>query len=274
MMGGSLARALKALPKAPEIVGMTASDLDAEEALAAGVIDALAASAAEAFEGAGLIVYAVPLGVLVELLPQHADHAENAEGAPVLTDVSSLKRPVLDAVQRLGLTDRFVGCHPMVGGEGSGFGTSREALYSGATVWVAEEAGTPEAHGAVEKLWLALGAHPRKISADTHDQNMVWASHLPQLCANALARAIDGAGLTPTELGPGGRDMTRLAASSPTMWRDLIDHASALDAAALHVVAGELEAIADALERGSIEGVTDMMEETRRWRLGTKTNGR
>lgn len=269
LMGGSLARSLKALPSSPTVVGYATSEADTAAARAAEAVDHVAESEAEAVREADLVVYAVPLSALLESIPGLGDLL--GDGTAV-TDVASLLEPVASkARQTAGLADRWVAGHPMVGGEGSGFGASRVGLYRGAPVWLAEDTGDDEAHATVRGMWQRLGATPRTVAASEHDHRMVWASHLPQLASTALARALDGAGVEPEDLGPGGRDMTRLAASSPTMWHDLIRHAAARDAAALRVVAGELQALVAALESGHFEEVVEAMEATRRWRRGGRS---
>lgn len=263
LMGGSLARALKALDPAIRVLGMTESPADAEGARAAGAVDEILTDARGLGE-ADLVVYAAPLTAFLELLPRHAPVLEGSWG----TDVGSLKAPVVDAVRKEGLADRFVGGHPMTGGEGAGFGSSRAELYRDATVLLARDTGSPEARDVVQRFWRALGSRVAWLDATTHDRRMVWASHLPQLVAVALARSLEGAGVVPDELGPGGRDMTRLAASSSGMWGDLFRYAAAQDAGALRVMIGELEAVASDLEQGRIDGLKALMEATRAWRRG------
>lgn len=269
LMGGSLARSLKELPAPPTVVGYATSEADVSAARTAEAVDRVAESEAEALEEADLVVYAVPLSALLESIP---GQGELLGDDTVVTDVASLLEPVVSTVRESsGVADRWVAAHPLVGGEGSGFGASRVGLYRGASVWLADDTGDDDARATVRGMWERLGATPRTVAASEHDRQMVWASHLPQLVSNALARALEGAGIEPEELGPGGRDMTRLAASSPAMWRDLIRQAAARDAAALHVVAGELQALAAALESGRFEAVVEAMEATRRWRRGRRS---
>jgi prephenate dehydrogenase len=263
LMGGSLARALKALDPAIRVVGMTESAADAEEARAAGAVDEILTDA-DGLGDADLVVYAAPLSAFLDLLPRHAPVLERAWG----TDVGSLEGPVVEAVRREGLADRFVTGHPMTGGEGAGFGSSRAGLYRDATVHLARDTGSPAARDLVQRFWSALGSKVVWVDAMAHDRRMVWASHLPQLVALALARSLEGAGVVPDDLGPGGRDMTRLAASSTVMWGDLLRYAAARDAAAVRVMIGELEALVSDLEEGRFEGLAALMDATRAWRRG------
>jgi prephenate dehydrogenase len=95
---------------------------------------------------------------------------------------------------------------------------------------------------------------------------MSVASHLPQLVANALATVIAEHGLRPEELGPGGRDMTRLAASSPAMWADLLAYASPELGESLRAVGRLAERLADLLEEGDMDSIDRVMRDTRSWR--------
>lgn len=263
LVGGSLARSLAKLEDPPRIVGMTRDDADAEDAVETGAVAEIL-TGPEGLAGMDLVVYAVPLSALIDLLPDHAPHLRGT----VITDVASLKVPVVEAMESQGLGDAFVGGHPMTGGEGSGFSSSRQSLFRGAPIHLTSDTGSEEARHLVETFWRALGARPTWLPAAEHDRKMVWLSHLPQLVANALARALSDAGEEPEGLGPGGRDMTRLAASSPGMWRDLVSHAATLDAEALRVVAERLETMAGDLESGRFQAIEELMEGTRSWRRG------
>jgi len=95
---------------------------------------------------------------------------------------------------------------------------------------------------------------------------MARASHLPQLASNALATVMAEAGIEPGQLGPGGRDATRLAASGPGLWRDLFEHASPELAVGLHALAETAERIASLLESGDLDGLEELMQSTRAWR--------
>ena len=89
---------------------------------------------------------------------------------------------------------------------------------------------------------------------------------MPQLTANALARVLSGERIDPSDLGPGGRDMTRLARSSPDMWLDLLRHADPAVVRGLRSVARETSALADLIESGAVEQIDRIMRETRAWR--------
>lgn len=262
VMGGSLARGLKALSPPPHVVGFSLDPADGHLALEAGAIDELAADSAEAAGGRNLVVYATPLGVTLDLLRRHSA----VWGEAAITDVAGLKVPVIDRVKELSEPSRYVGSHPMAGGEGTGFAASSDGLFRDARVWLVRGEGATRAADGVERLWRALGATPLWTDAVEHDQRMTWVSHLPQLVANGLAAALADAGYTPADLGPGGRDMTRLAASSPEMWRDLLEASAPRVAGALEAAGVELARMVAALQSGDLATITELMARTKEWR--------
>jgi prephenate dehydrogenase len=263
LIGGSLARALHLLDDGPRIVAFSADRDDAERALADGVIDAVAALAEEAVEGQDLVVYATPLDVAQEMMGAHLEQWGDA----TITDVAGLKEPMLREARSLGAASQFVGGHPLAGGTGSGYEASSEDLFSGETVFVCGGEAEAERVGAVESMWQALGARVRPIDAEAHDRLMVWASHLPQLISNVVANAMAEAGLSVSDLGPGGRDLTRLAESSPNVWMGLFDEASEENLLAIDSVQAGLAALRTALSDGSSEEIAELMRATRAWRM-------
>ncbi len=264
LIGGSLARALQVLDDGPRIVAFNRNRDDAERALADGVIDAVAATAEQAVEGQDLVVYATPLDVAREMMRTHSD----GWGDATVTDVAGLKGPLVKEAAELGFAAQFVGSHPLAGGTASGYGASEEDLFSGETVFVCGGEAERERIDAVQSMWQALGARVRPIDADAHDRLMVWASHLPQLISNVVARAMAEAGLSVKDLGPGGRDMTRLAESSPEMWTSLFDEASEENVRAIESVQSGLDGLQKAMSEGSLGEVAELMRITREWRKG------
>jgi len=264
LIGGSLARALRRTDKAPRVVAFNRSRDAAERALADGVIDAVADTAGEAAEGQDLVVYATPLDVALEMMRAHSGEWGDA----TVTDVVGLKGQLLREAEKLGFAARFVGSHPMAGGTATGYGASTADLFSGETVFVCGGKAEGERIKAVESMWQALGARLRPIDAEAHDRLMVWASHLPQLISNVVARAMAGAGLAVSDLGPGGRDLTRLAESSPEMWTGLFDQASEENVLAIDSVQAGLAAVRTALAESSKEEIAELMRATQEWRVG------
>jgi len=216
LIGGSLA---KALTRAGYRVIGVDTPPRTRAARRAGAIAGSAASVAAAAREADVLVLAAPPAANLRLL---AEAARAAPPALVITDVSSVKRPIAAAARRLRLA-RFVGGHPMAGRERSGFAASSADLFRGAP-WIL----TPSAVAArriVARIVRDVGARPVVVPEAAHDRAMAYLSHLPQVVAWALAAAARGDPVTARLLrlaGPGFRDMTRLAASPRTLWREVL----------------------------------------------------
>ena len=270
LMGGSLAMALRRLPRSPRIIAASADAADLERALAQGIIDEAREDAPGAVAEADLVVYATPVSVTLELL---ASTCSRIPDDAVVTDVGSVKRPVVSRARALGLDGRFVGGHPVAGSHRSGLAAARADLYDGARVWLtpagADDARGPAAAHALERvaaLWRSVGAEPAVIGADEHDRLMAWASHLPQLAASALASALARAGIAPADLGPGGADTTRIAASPPALWADILRHNADLMRRPLDALQGSLAELAAALDRGDGEALERLLGLASAWR--------
>jgi len=263
LIGGSLARALAALERPPRVTGWSPDASDAAAAVEAGVLAEQVTSRAAALRDAEMVVLAAPLGASLEALELVA---REAPPDATITDVVSLKSPLEAEAAVRGLGDRWVGAHPMAGGERSGFEASSASLFEGTVTWIVPGRATGAAKTRVRALWSAVGARPTEIGGEEHDRMMALVSHLPQLTANALATVLSDHGLGPTRLGSGGRDMTRLASSAPSMWADLLRASPPELVEGLRALAGQAEAIAEALERGDVDAICESMERTRRWR--------
>lgn len=265
LMGGSVARGLKQGSAPPRIHASSLESADLEAGLEDGTVDQAFTEADEVIREADVVIYATPLDATLALLDEHRDLIPS--GA-VVTDVVSLKAPVARKAREVGLGDRWVGGHPMAGSERSGFGAARADLFEGAPVFLVRGAARHDAVETVEALWTGLGAEIRWMEPEEHDRLMIWASHLPQLVSNALAASLARAGVTPDDLGPGGRDMTRLSASAPELWKGLLEAGGERETEALSAVIEELESLADLLATGGTEQIEAYMEATRRWRKG------
>lgn len=251
LIGGSLARDLTALG-----VRVRAADTDDDVlrlAMDEGVVDArLDPSRPETFD-VDVAVIATPVS---EALCVMVKWSELLARARVATDVCSTKRTIEDGAVRAGLAHRFIGSHPLAGDHRSGWSASRQGLFAEHTVYVCP--GPDARHellGLVHDFWSGVGAIAEVIDAYAHDRLLAWTSHLPQAASSALARALAAAGIPRSSLGPGGRDMTRLASSNADMWTAIaLDNAESLSAA-LDSLEGELAVLRRALVRADREAV-------------------
>jgi prephenate dehydrogenase len=224
LIGGSFALALRRADAVAQVVGVGRSQANLARAVELGVIDSIAADAAEALAGADLVLVAVPVQQTERVLNQIADHIE--PGAAV-TDGGSTKRDVIAAARNaLGARlAQFVPAHPIAGAELSGVEAATAELYRGRTVVITPIAESlNEARTRVAQAWLACGARLVEMTAERHDAVLAAVSHLPHALAFALVDMIadraDGAELF-SFAGAGFRDFTRIASSSPEMWRDI-----------------------------------------------------
>jgi prephenate dehydrogenase len=263
LMGGSLAKALKRAAHAPAITATTVEEGVAARALADGAVDRIVDDAAGAIADADVVVYATPVAATLELLDMHAPLL-HASGAAV-TDVCSVKLPVVTRARALGL-GRFTGGHPLCGAEASGYAAAHASLYDGACVYLAG-ADDPSADEVVAELWRAAGAEVQPIDAGVHDERMAWISHLPQVLASALGATLAREGVNATALGPGGRDMVRLAASAPALWVDILRANRHHVVPALRAFTAELHRVEAALAAGDEDALADILRRAHDWRM-------
>jgi prephenate dehydrogenase len=225
LMGGSFALALKRAGLVKRVVGYSKSPSTTERAKKLGVIDVAAESALLAVSGADIVLIAVPVAA-TETTFKAIRHL--VEPGVLFMDVGSTKRDVVDAARRV-LRERigsFVPAHPIAGKEVSGITHADPALYSGRQVIITPLAQTsPELVQKATDVWSAIGAQVLKMTPENHDAAFAAVSHLPHLLAFAYFSSVvnQPAGRDFLSLaGPGFRDFTRIAASSPEMWRDIL----------------------------------------------------
>ena len=225
LMGGSFALALKRAGLVRRVVGFSPSEATRQRALGMGVIDAVALDASQAAHGSDLVLVAVPVAATQSTLESLAT-ALSPHG--LLMDVGSTKRDVVQAAT-LALGDKlatFVPAHPIAGKEVSGVAHADVDLYTGCQVILTPIAQTGTTQLAkAQAVWAALGAQVRTMSALEHDSAFAAVSHLPHMLAfaamNALNAQDQGAHFL-SLAGPGFRDFTRIAASDPAVWRDIL----------------------------------------------------
>jgi prephenate dehydrogenase len=265
LMGGSLARALKGLPSAPHLTGYSQDPEELRMGMEAGLLDDAPDPGSPILQDKDLVLYATPPQVTLHLLHEHS---ELVGDETTLTDVVSLNRPFLQQAREVGLEERCIASHPMAGGTGSGFGHSVDDLFRGARIWLSPGTAAEERVRKVETLWGLLGADPRRIEAQAHDDMMGWVSHLPQITANTLALTLKGAGISPGDLGPGGRDATRLAGSGAGLWREILAHKPETLLTGLEAMGNHLDRLRELLAEGRLDEVEALMQETRAWLEG------
>jgi prephenate dehydrogenase len=268
LMGGSFALALKRNGLVKRVIGYSKSPSTTVKAKKLGIIDVAAESALLAVSGSDIVLLAVPVAA-TEGTFKAIRHL--VEPGVLFMDVGSTKRDVVDAARRV-LRERigsFVPAHPIAGKEVSGIQHADAALYSGRQVILTPLPQTaPDLVQKATDIWSAIGAQVLKMSAENHDAAFAAVSHLPHLLAFAYFSAVmhQPSGKDFLSLaGPGFRDFTRIAASDPEMWRDILvanreevlkqtsRFRHALDALEVGIRSGNGDALED-LIRGASEG--------------------
>lgn len=261
LIGGSLARDLAG--RGVRVLGW---DVDAEAlraAVAEGVVHQPLRDHLFDVVQADVVVLAVPVLAARDLL---YDLAPRLASVRLVTDAGSTKTSIVRAAEAAGLGERFIGSHPFTGDHRSGWSASRAGLFAGARVFLCPARRSSDAALDLAKtLWAMAGAHPEVIDPDLHDVRLAWTSHLPQIVSTALAQTILQTGTPRAGLGPGGRDMTRLAGSDPELWADiLIDNADALNSA-LAKMGARLSALHTAIARRDRDALLRAFSEARAW---------
>lgn len=225
LMGGSFALALKKAGLVKRVVGYSKSPSTTERAKKMGVIDVEASSALLAVSGADIVLIAVPVAA-TEAIFKAIRHL--VQPSTLIMDVGSTKRDVVDAARRV-LRDQvgcFIPAHPIAGKELSGVEHADADLYLGSQVILTPIERTYMAQlNKATAVWTALGCRVTQMSPQAHDAAYAAVSHLPHLIAFALMKSISGQAQGADYLalaGSGFRDFTRIAASDPDMWRDIL----------------------------------------------------
>lgn len=269
LLGGSVAKAARAGSLAQEIVGVGRNRDRLEPALRERAVDRITTDLAEGVEGADLIVLATPVTILERQL---ADVWRAASPRTLITDVGSTKVGIVKAAEALGLSRPldFVGSHPMAGSNLSGFAVARADLFSGATVIVTPTDRTPpDAVKRVTGLWEAMGGRVTIMDPATHDRAVAAISHLPHLVVDALVAAVTDMDPRFLEVAARGfKDTTRIAASDPTVWREIFQQNREALGEALAAFRRALGRLEQVLGSGDDAAIESALEEIRRTRAG------
>jgi len=261
LIGASVGLALTAAGHRVHLEDRTLSHARVAAGLGAGTLDAPEPSAV------ALVVVAVPPGAIADVVLTCLEHYPDA----TVTDVGSVKAGVLDALWRHGVDlSRYVGSHPMAGSQHSGPLTARADLFDSRT-WVVtpHRRSRPTSVEQVVALVQACRARLVVMDVDDHDAAVARVSHLPHLMSVLMAGHLTE---VPSEdlvlAGQGLRDVTRIAGSDPTLWRQILDANAAAVLAELRAVAEELDTLIRAVESGPASG--DLTQRLARGVAGTR----
>ena len=275
LMGGSFALAMKRAGLVKRIIGYSKSPSTTERAKKLGVIDTVAESALLAVSGSDIVLIAVPVAA-PEATFKAIRHL--IEPHVLVMDVGSTKRDVVDAARRV-LKERiesFVPAHPIAGKESAGIDHADASLYSGRQVILTPLPQTSAAM--VQKAtdaWAGIGAQVLRMTAENHDAAFAAVSHLPHMLAFAYFNSVAGqpAGRDFLSLaGPGFRDFTRIAASDPIVWRDILISNREEVLKQSQRLRHALDAMDQALKSGNGEALEDMIRNASEARAGWQMN--
>jgi len=272
LIASSMFWAMKRAGFAGEVTGFARSPETRDTARRIGLCDRVCDSLAEAVEGADLIVLCVPVGVMGEVAAEMGPHI--APGAMV-TDVGSVKRAVIDAVApHLPKGVHFVPGHPLAGTEHSGPESGFAELFDNRwCLLVPVEGSDLEQVARLREYWEALGSNVEEMDPDHHDLVVAVTSHAPHLIAYTMVGVADDLRrVTDSEVikysAGGFRDFTRIAASDPTMWRDVFLNNKDATLEILGRFTEELFALQRAIRRGDGDHLHAYFTHTRAVRRG------
>ncbi len=271
LIGGSLARVCRKKGLADELVGVGRGRKNLELAVELGVIDRWSHQVEEGVDGADGVVLATPMGTIIPLAERMAPHIE---AGCLVTDVGSTKASVVEPLERLlQPTAAFVGGHPIAGTEKSGVEASFEALFEGfRCILTPTDRTDTEALARVQSLWEACGMSVVCMGPDTHDTLMAGVSPLPHMVAYALINTVTGLSSNDHDAvaysAGGFRDFTRIAASDPTMWRDICLANREPLLAMIDRFSGSLAELREAIEGADGEALQELFVVARRIREG------
>lgn len=276
LMGGSFALALKRAGLVRRVVGYSKSPSTTEKAKKLGVIDIAAESALLAVSGSDIVLIAVPVAA-IEATFKAIKHLVEPE--TLFMDVGSTKRDVVDAARRV-LREQvgsFVPTHPIAGKETAGIENADAQIYVGRQVILTPLTQTrPELLQKATDVWAAIGCQVLKMSPENHDAAFAAVSHLPHLLAFAYFSSVakQPAGKDFLSLaGPGFRDFTRIAASDPVMWRDVLMSNREEILKQSQRFRHTLDALEHVMKLGNHEALEDLIRSASESRAGWQMSG-
>jgi prephenate dehydrogenase len=263
LIGGSVGLSLTA--RGVDVHGYDRDTARLARAKELGAVTLAFDTIAEAVAGVDLAIVAVPVGAIASVAASALD-----AGAPIVTDVGSVKGPVVADLERARSADaaRFIGGHPMAGSEQDGVDGARADLFVGSTWVLTPTASTDErAYTALRSFVRSLGAEVVAVTPEHHDVLVALVSHVPQLAASTLmdvATEHEEEHRTLLRLAAGGfRDMTRIAAGHPAIWPDILgaNREAVLDALDAYLAA--LRSARDLVAGDDRGGLLSLLERAR-----------
>lgn len=256
LLGGSIGLALKRKRLANQVVGVGRTVAKLDSAIKRGAIDIATDDIISGARDADLVIACTPVQSIVDSL---AVAANVAQPDAILTDVGSTKQSIVKSAKGRLSADQFIGSHPIAGGHHSGVEHAVGTLLDGALVVITPSDDTPpQLVERIGQFWESMGSRICCLSPQEHDSALAISSHLPHMVASSMALS------TPDEIlqfvGKGWMDVTRIAASNPQLWRQILEenHAPALQA--LKNFATICDSWIHALEQSNFDRVEELLK--------------
>lgn len=269
LIGGSLSLALKQAQAVKHVVGFARNEANLKKGVELGILDSYHTNIIDAIAGSNVIVLAVPLGAISRVLEQIAPHLSES---CIVTDVGSAKSSVVSSADQYLVNNypQFVAAHPIAGTENSGVESGFAELFNQRKVILTPDKSTSEkAIKQVTAMWQACGAQVERMSVQHHDEIFAATSHLPHMLAyslvNCLASMEDRVEIFKYAAG-GFRDISRIASSDPTMWRDVCLHNQQFISQMLKQYTDELAELSDKIEQGQSDALFEYFSRAKKRR--------
>jgi prephenate dehydrogenase len=257
LIGGSLAGALRAAGH--EVIGCDRNLYSEETASARGLVDEVR-PLADVADGADVVFLCLPVEATIDAIAE-VSSLMNPDG--ILTDVASVKRPIIEAMNGIRARCRSIGGHPIAGKEISGIDAADAALFRDAAYAVVDSDHTDRATvDTLAGLVEDIGARPVRIDAAGHDAMLARTSHLAQAVSSALSLYLDGARDDPLK-GPGIQGMLRLARGDEKLWAEIFSRNSDNVSETIGGFMGALENLRDRISQMDADGVESLMRQSR-----------
>ncbi|MCS6829506.1 MAG: prephenate dehydrogenase [Armatimonadota bacterium] len=259
LIGGSIGMAARQRSLARQVVGVGRSAERLQAALQAGAIDEAAPSLQDGVRGADMVAVCTPVGLIVPTIKMCLQWLSPE---CVVTDVGSVKSAIVQQATGL-LGERFVGGHPMAGSEQTGVQNARANLFEG-TTWALTptQKTSPDALQKIVALAQGMGAQVITADPEEHDRAVALTSHLPHALALALVHVAENTPY-PQLIGGSFRDGTRVAASSPELWRDIFLHNREHVLWAIDEFIGKLQEVRSAIAEEDAETIQRLFTDAR-----------
>ncbi len=276
LIGGSLAKTIRRVKPEMTLIGYNRSKASLVAALEDGTLNMAQDSITDSFAACDMIFLCAPVEVNISCLKELSGIIR---GDCILTDVGSVKTPIHEAVETLGLSGQFIGGHPMAGSERFGYMNAEDRLLENAYFILTPSGSAPDwMLSEYRSLVEDLDSLPVVLDYRQHDQVTAAISHLPHVIAYALVNLIkrsDSPEGTMRRLAAGGfKDITRIASSSPDMWQQICQENQEALLQILEDYQNSLSQMAEAIRSRDGKYLRDEFEEARVYRNTLPQNGR